>query len=169
MQQAASEPMASLNYLTVQDILWINLQLTKKVQRYNFARLEEATFYQYAYGESKNVIDQAARFFPGFQKMHPFEVANKATAFVALVTFLELNGFHFNIADGKELTNWIETASEKQKVRDSICNATDLVEDDHHSVDMKSTISGILSRYEKTIEKLVEVGDLERVAGIEPA
>ena len=42
----------ALHYLTIQDILWINLQVTKKVQHFNYARLEEGTFYQYGYGRS---------------------------------------------------------------------------------------------------------------------
>ena len=34
-------------------------ELSRKVQHFNYARLEEATFYQYAYGESSNLIPQA--------------------------------------------------------------------------------------------------------------
>ena len=60
--------MAALQYLTVQDILWINLQVTKKVQHFNYARLEEATFYQYAYGDSNTLLPQAARFVRAAQK-----------------------------------------------------------------------------------------------------
>ncbi len=43
----------SLKYLTVQDMLWINLQATKKVQHFRYALLEEATYYQYGYGASR--------------------------------------------------------------------------------------------------------------------
>ena len=32
--------MANLQYLTVQDMLWINLQTTKKVQHFQYAKLD---------------------------------------------------------------------------------------------------------------------------------
>lgn len=46
----------TLHYLTVQDVLWINLQATRKVQHFNYAKLEEATYCQYAYGESNTLL-----------------------------------------------------------------------------------------------------------------
>jgi prophage maintenance system killer protein len=97
---------ASLHYLTVQDVLWINLQLTKKVQHFNYARLEEAVFYQYAYGDSRTLFPQAARFISGFLKMRPFEAGNEATALVSCLAFLYLNGY---TAQG-DLRGWFDQA-----------------------------------------------------------
>src|SRR5436309_1228008 len=99
--EGAREPAGprNLKYLTIQDILWINLQLTKKVQHFNYARLEEATFYQYGYGASRDLPRQAGRFLAGFLKLHPLDAGNEATAFLGCVAFLLLNGRRINIED----------------------------------------------------------------------
>src|SRR5688500_6656775 len=89
----------SLRYLTVQDILWINVQVTRKVNRYDYARLEEATFYQYAYGDSEELVKQAQRFLRGFVKQKPFEAGNEPTAFVACMAFLQMNGSGIGLSD----------------------------------------------------------------------
>src|SRR5688572_17256500 len=100
--------MPSLHYLTVQDVLWINLQVAKKVRHFNYARLEEATFYQYAYGESVGPEPQALRFLTGFVKMRPFESDNEATAFVACDAFLRINGKMLSLKDADAL-KWFES------------------------------------------------------------
>ena len=95
----------ALHYLTVQDILWINLQLTRKVQHFNYAKLEEAVYYQYAYGESSSLIPQASRFLGGFAKLKPIADGNEATAFVATLTFLEINGKSLDL-QGADAMAW---------------------------------------------------------------
>src|SRR5437868_2533377 len=102
--------MASLHYLTVQDILWINLEITKQSLPFDYLRLEEAIFYQYAYGESSMLFPQAARFVRGFVKMHPFEAGNEATAFVGCLAFLKINGFEAK-GSGKTMTEWFNLIS----------------------------------------------------------
>lgn len=84
--------MAALQYLTVQDVLWINLQVTGTPQEFDYANLEEATFYQYGYGQSASLIPQAANFLRGFLKKKPFAAGNEQTAFVACLSFLKANG-----------------------------------------------------------------------------
>ncbi len=90
---------SKLNYLTVQDILWINLQVTKKTNRFNYATLEEATYYQYAYGDSDELASQASRFLRGFLKLAPLAEGNEATAFVGFAAFLMLNGHQLDVTD----------------------------------------------------------------------
>jgi prophage maintenance system killer protein len=94
---------SKLHYLTVQDILWINLQVTKQVNAYNFANLEEATFYQYAYNEDPDVVRQAASFLKGFLAKQPFDAGNEATALVGCFSFLRINGFDVNLSDGEAI------------------------------------------------------------------
>ena len=81
-----------------------------------------------AYGEP-SVFDLAASYAAGIAKNHPFVDGNKRTAFVASVTFLELNGWQFvateeatavaflELAGGKmtelELSRWLEASSRK--------------------------------------------------------
>lgn len=52
-----------MRYLTVQDMLWISLQVVGRPQKFQYAKLEEATFTQYIYGESQAPIEHAIRFF----------------------------------------------------------------------------------------------------------
>lgn len=148
----------ALHYLTVQDILWINLQLTGKVQHYSYARLEEATFYQYAYGASNSLMPQAARFVGGFSRMHPFEAGNEATGFVATAAFLEINGRNLNLTDD-EATTWYCAAQDREATALSVENATTAGDEHHHvlQADIRGTIGAIIKRYPKTIADLTRV------------
>lgn len=148
--------MPTLNYLTVQDILWINLQVTKKVQHFNFARLEEATFYQYAYGESNSLISQSGRFITGFAKMHPLDAGNEATAFISFVAFLRMNGKTVNLAAADALT-WFKSLG-KSPAKE-IENAVVDIPDYHAPLqpDVKAIIRGVLEDFATTIEGLSTV------------
>lgn len=79
-------------YLTVQDHLWINLQVTKSAPKWDYAKLEEACNFQYSYGTVTDLYDRAARYATGFAKNLPFAAGNEATAAVGLLTFLGVNG-----------------------------------------------------------------------------
>lgn len=81
-----------------------------------------------AYGEP-TAFDLAAAYAFGIAKNHPFVDGNKRVAFVASITFLELNGWQFvaaeedaamaflALAGGKmserEITRWMEANSRK--------------------------------------------------------
>jgi prophage maintenance system killer protein len=147
--------MNGLNYLTVQDILWINLQVTKKVQRYNYAKLEEAAFYQYAYGDSKDLSSQAARFLPGFLKMKPFEVANEATAFVACLSFLVLNGQTISLSDGNSADDWLTRANDRKQTKEAIQSVT-ATNDHHHPIDVRTAVETVLKSFPKTLDQLTK-------------
>jgi prophage maintenance system killer protein len=96
----------AMNYLTLQDVLFLNLKLTGSPQAFEYDRLEEATFYQYAPGQSTDLARQGARFLTGFVKMRPFATGNEATAFAGLVVFLEANGKSFRLSD-EEAAGWV--------------------------------------------------------------
>lgn len=89
-----------MNYLTVQDLVWINSQVAGGTpQDFHFMKLEEGTFFQYAYGSSSNLLDQAARFLAGFTAKAPFAKGNEATAFIGCLTFLLINGAQIALED----------------------------------------------------------------------
>ena len=138
----------SLHYLTVQDILWVNLQVTKKVHHFNYARLEEATYYQYAYGESKTLVPQAARFLSGFLKLHPFEAGNEATAFVGCLAFLKLNGHEVELPD-EAAAEWLGKIAARRtsalEALEPIVRAEEGHE--HHEPDVRAAIDWVLERY----------------------
>ena len=81
-----------MRYLTVQDLLWINLQVTQKSNPFEFDKLEESVNYQYGYGGSCDVLAQAENFLSGFKRNAPFSAGNDKTAEVAHRAFLLLNG-----------------------------------------------------------------------------
>ena len=139
-----------MHYLTVQDVLWIHLQIAKKPGKFSFANLEEATSYQYAYGKSHNVMSQAARFFGGFATKAPFDSANRAVAFVAGVVFLELNGYHFNPKE-KDLVSWLDKAGAAATIEGSTIQA-----DHAHAQSSIEVSQAVLDTYASTIKKLIE-------------
>ncbi len=145
--------MASLHYLTVQDVLWINLQVTKKVQRFSYARLEEAVFYQYAYGESNTLLPQAARFVNGFVKMHPFDAGNEATALVALLAFLGINGRPSSVT-GEVLKSWFGRAVVTVNA-ELVAEIASAESHDHHGIpDIQATVLEILDRFAEVFNSL---------------
>ena len=143
----------SLHYLTVQDILWINLQVTKRTQTFSFAKLEEATFYQYGYGQSSSLLSQASHFLSGFAQKKPFPLGNEATAFVATVAFLHLNGMRFKLSDDTA-PHWIERA-----IRDPGSATTALAEvveedsefHDSEASDVQSAVGEVIDSYPRTL------------------
>ncbi len=144
--------MGLLNYLTVQDILWINLQVGKKVNGFNYAKLEEATYYQYAYGESKDVPAQAERFLRGFVSLKPLAELNELTGLIGVIAFLEINGFSFELEDlsGATFLQSVLTNSADFKARVQHAH-----HDDHgHKPSVRATIESVLRAYPDTIAKL---------------
>ena len=149
--------MASLHYLTVQDILWINLQTTRRVNHFNYARLEEATFYQYAYGDSNSLLPQAARFVSGFLRMHPFEDGNESTMLVAAAAFLVMNGATLNLTD-HDAEAWLQAVAYR-----SLAGAQAIArlgenahgEDHHdHPLAARDAITKALVRFSGTLKAL---------------
>ncbi|MBX7136169.1 MAG: hypothetical protein K1X67_26150 [Fimbriimonadaceae bacterium] len=150
---------SKLNYLTVQDMLWVNLQVTEKVNRFEYAELEEATYYQYGYGPSAALLEQAAKFLNGFAQKEPFASGDAATAFIGFVGFLSINGRHFKLSDddavawmgklGAMTSGDVEAASEK--VGDG-----PLIEKtgEHGEPDVAATLKDALERYPKTVASL---------------
>lgn len=146
----------TLHYLTVQDILWLNLQITRKVQAFTYSRLEEATFYQYAYGDSRGLVSQAAQFLVGFNNLKPFASGNPATAFVGCMAFLRVNGFLVDVDDEK-------AAGWANEIRAAESHAPDMlnrvVKEDpefHHGLnaDVREAVRDVMATYPKTIERL---------------
>lgn len=142
--------MSPLRYLTVQDVLWMNLQLTKRVNHYSAARLEEATHYQYAYGEATGVVAQAARLLSGFSRLRPLEVGNDATALLATLTFLELNG-HTADLNEDEIGPWTRDAARcLDQARRAISTCVHPKSDEHgdgSGPGVREVVADLLARY----------------------
>jgi prophage maintenance system killer protein len=143
--------MAELHYLTVQDVLWINLQVTKKVQHFQYARLEEATFFQYAYGPTQGLFAQAARFGAGFVRLHPFDAGNAATAFVGLLAFVGLNGHVPTFEDDQALA-WFRPIQDGKAGTATLESGFALAE--HSERSPRTAIGEVLERYPCAVQTL---------------
>ncbi len=139
-----------MRYLTVQDLLWINTQATKTVNGFEYAELEEATYYQYAYGTSKSLTAQASRFLTGFVAKSPFVHGNRATAFIAFAAFVRLNHGHLNISDSGA-SDWLDHALTDA----SVIDASILIVEDHgHELVARTVIGAIMAEYANTVTML---------------
>jgi prophage maintenance system killer protein len=117
-----------MRYLTVQDMLWISLQVVGRPQKFQYAKLEEATFTQYIYGESQAPIEHAIRFLTGWPRHKPFAEANERIGLVAFLAFLRMNGLRL---DNLGAAAWYETAGKNPDQARS-----QLVENfDHHEAE----------------------------------
>jgi death-on-curing protein len=97
--------MKEIRYLTVQEVIAINVAL---IQKYSPSeqigvksssllesavhRPQSSAFGEHAY---PSISEKAAALFESIGQNHSFQNANKRTAFTALVIFLQFNGYHF--------------------------------------------------------------------------
>lgn len=95
----------------MQDVLWINYQLTGRQQAFRYAALEGATYQQYGYGQSQEVLAQAGRLFKALSTQGGLDAGNTATAFVATVAYLALNGYSVTEPDGGALASTLASGS----------------------------------------------------------
>lgn len=156
----------ALRTLTVQDILWINLQITRRVNHYSNPRLEEATYYQFGYGDSRGIDAQASRLLAGFVRMKPFDAGNEATALAATLVFLELNGKTLNLDDDALAGRARAGLANLEAARSLICDAIAERHDHGHdagyghgggsggSSAVRETVTNVLQRYPKSIGAL---------------
>ncbi len=112
--QPAPGPRFEWRYLTLQDLIWINSEITKSPQPYSYDRLEEATYYQYSYRQSRDVPLQAARFLWGYLKYRPFARGNLATALIATLAFLHINGYETRLPV-ENAAEWMTQVATRRK------------------------------------------------------
>lgn len=66
----------------------------------------------YAYG-TPNIFEMAASLAFGLAKNHPFNDANKRTAYVSCRTFIRLNGYDLHASDLDKLETMLKLSSDK--------------------------------------------------------
>lgn len=154
--------MASLNYMTVPDMMWVNLEIMKSPQPWNYATLEEAVFLQYRYGASADLVGQAAQFLAEFPGKRAFKSGNEATAFVGFVAFLVINGKDLHLDDAAA-ADWARGVWENGTVDGARAKIEVLLEEHelhtHHGTpDVRGTLRAVLARYPETVKILRETG-----------
>ncbi len=141
-----------LQTLTVQDFLWLNQQIVRGHQRWNFLRLEEAVNYQYAYGASRDVIAQAARLAKGWRKMRPFQTGNDATGFAGLAAFLAINDWELGVVDA-EAAGWYRSLQGAEAIRDRCAEAHLHLQ--HRVPPIQEAMTEVLFRYPAALAALL--------------
>jgi prophage maintenance system killer protein len=89
---AVTQPTVPMRRLTLQDLIWLNLVATKRVNGFDFEKLEQTCFRQYGYGAVQDVVGQAARMAESLVRLRPFDAGNEETAALAFAALLRLNG-----------------------------------------------------------------------------
>lgn len=148
-----------VRYLSVQDFIWINHKVTGHVHQFQYSRLEDGVYYQYGYGNSKNIIEQSAALLAGFGEKQPFERGNCATAWVGFYAFAAINGATVNLSDD-EAASWFSDfvkAPSSGKVAEKLLPRTD------GAPSIEQAIEETTLKFPKTIRKLLDDEDRDRM------
>jgi death-on-curing protein len=94
-----------IRYLTVQEAIAINIAVVQKYSPGEHIGVKDSSLLESAvarpqssaFGEDAypSLFEKAVALFESLGQNHPFQNANKRTAFTAFVIFLQINGFHF--------------------------------------------------------------------------
>ena len=109
-----------MEYLTTHDLVWINNALTGAVSSYNYVTLEAAMAGQYRYGDSKDTLEQAATLLRRLLDTAPFQKANRRTAFIALLSFLNANGYATRLNDSDAAALLRDVAEGRKTAADAV-------------------------------------------------
>jgi death on curing protein len=105
-----------IRYLSVQEVIAINVAMIQKYSPGEHVGVKDSGLLESAilrprssaFGDDAypSLIDKATALFESLGMNHPFQNANKRTAFAALVVFLQLNGYRFvmNQKDAEDMT-----------------------------------------------------------------
>ncbi|GAA0594104.1 type II toxin-antitoxin system death-on-curing family toxin [Virgibacillus siamensis] len=122
--------MAPIRYLTVEEVISINLYLINRYSRGETAGVKDATLLdsainrpkQSAFGEDAypSMVEKAAALFQSLAFNHAFHNANKRTAFTSMIQFLKYNGLNFYM-DPKEAEDFVvDTVNHKYNFADIV-------------------------------------------------
>ncbi len=97
--------MTTIQYLTVQEVIAVNVAMIQRYSPGEFIGVKSGDMLESAihrpmssaFGEDAypTIFEKAAALFESLGQNHPFQNANKRTAFTALVIFLRYNGYLF--------------------------------------------------------------------------
>jgi len=152
--QPAPGPASRWRYLTVQDLIWINTVITGMPQRYNYDRLEEATYYQYSYRQSMDVLLQAARFLWGYLTYRPFAKGNLGTGLIGVLTFLEINGYEVHLPPERAAEWLLSVAQRRKHPLSAIRQIVTLSSPSRKSVPVREVAYHLMERYEMALHYL---------------
>ncbi|BCG59371.1 type II toxin-antitoxin system death-on-curing family toxin [Paenibacillus sp. URB8-2] len=118
----------NIRYLTVQEVIAINVAMIQNYSKgeqigiKNPSLLESAVLrpQSSAFGEDaySSIWDKAAALFESLGQNHPFQNANKRTAFTSLLIFLRFNGFYFQMEQGTAADFTVDMVNHKYSFDD---------------------------------------------------
>lgn len=152
--QPVPGPSSEWRYLTLQDLIWINTEIVGRPQPYSYERLEEATYYQYSYRRSRDVLLNCARFLWGYLKYRPFAQGNYATALIATLTLLHINGYDAFLAP-EQAADWLLQIAQRQKhPLDAIRQIAHPTHPGKQPIPLRDHVHHLLEHYEHAIHEL---------------
>ncbi|MFQ3610924.1 MAG: hypothetical protein SNJ72_05430 [Fimbriimonadales bacterium] len=155
--QPTPGPSFEWRYLTLQDLIWINSEVMRSPQHYAYDRLEEATYYQYSYRQSRDVPLQAARFLWGYLKYRPFAQGNLQTALIAVLAFLEINGYEVHLPV-EQAADWIRAVAERRRhPQDAIRQIAVPHQPGKRPIPLRDLVHHLIEHYEPALESLNHV------------
>ena len=109
-------------YLTEKDIITLNIYVINKYSPKEQIGVKEPTALnmlvnapkQYVFGQEQypTIELKAANLVRNLVKKHVFHNGNKRTAFMALIVFLELNGYKFMVSNKEAVNYMVKLATE---------------------------------------------------------
>lgn len=97
--------MDNIRYITIQEVIAINVAVIQKYSPGEHIGVKDGNLLESAvlrpqssaFGDDayKTIYNKAAALYELLGQNHPFQNANKRTAFTALIIFLRYNGYHF--------------------------------------------------------------------------
>ncbi|CUU03017.1 hypothetical protein GBSOP10_102424 [Armatimonadetes bacterium GBS] len=154
--QPVPGPSSEWRYLTLQDLIWINTEVTKRPQPYSYERLEEATYYQYSYRQSRDVVLQAARFLWGYLKYRPFAQGNYATALIATLALLQINGYEAHLPV-EQANEWLLSVAERKKhPLDAIRQIVHPLQPGKQPIPLREHVHHLIEHYEPALHTLMQ-------------
>ncbi len=162
--QPAPGPTFEWRYLTLQDLIWINTEVVGSPQPYSYDRLEEATYYQYSYRQSRNVLLQSARFLWGYLRYRPFAQGNLRTVFIATLAFLEMNGYevHLPVENASE---WLlQVVHRKRHPLDAIRQIAKPALPGRQPIPLRELVHHLIEHYAPALEQIEPIPLLGRDA-----
>jgi len=144
-------------YLTTQDVLWINHQITGESYAFREAELLEVVSQQYTYGANHDFLSNAARFATAFQGRDVIDHAGLATNFVALLAFSKLNGYDVTLTDEAAAGWYTEIGKDRFKAAEALEVGLRREEHQHdsHNPPVRVTVQDVIAAYPETIKKLL--------------
>lgn len=146
-----------MHYLSVHDLVWINSSIIGKSLEFDYETLEAAMAAQYSYGDSTNVTGQAAGLLASLLQKPPFAYGNRRTAFIALSTYLNSNGYKLKVTDEEAVSIVQRAASRQISPEEAVSLISEKSESAAHtSIPLRTLVGHVMNAHSGAIQSLTK-------------